>query len=68
MDHREYIDRYLGLSDDDEFSAEERQAISDHVTSCKDCETLLANDQFARATLKQNVRIIPAPDATLVRS
>ena len=63
MDHRQYIERYLGLYADDEVSAEERLEISNHVASCKDCEVLLATERATRATLRDNVPEIPAPDA-----
>jgi hypothetical protein len=63
MDHRQYVERYLGLYADDEVSAEERLEISDHVASCKDCEVLLAAECATRAILRQNVPEIPAPDA-----
>ncbi len=62
MDHREYIERYLG-SHDDESDAEERLAISSHVSGCRECEALLAVEHATRTMLKENVPVIAAPEA-----
>jgi len=63
MNHRQYVELYLGLDADDELSQEKRREVSDHVTSCKECETLLATERETRAMLRENVPQIPAPDA-----
>jgi len=63
MDHRQHIERYLGLYTDDELSEDERLAISAHVANCKECDALLAAEQATRVMLKENVRVIPAPDS-----
>jgi hypothetical protein len=63
MDHKHYIEQYLGLHDDDELSAQQRLDISTHVASCKDCEMLLATERATRAMLRENIPEVPAPEA-----
>jgi hypothetical protein len=63
MDHKEYIERYLDPHASNEPSAEELLAISDHVASCKECESLLPTEHATRLMIQENVRVIPAPDA-----
>jgi hypothetical protein len=62
MDHREYIERYLGPHVD-EADTEERLAIFSHVAGCKECEALLAVEHATRLMLKENVPVIAAPEA-----
>jgi hypothetical protein len=61
MDHKQYIERYFDLHGGNELGAEELFAISDHVASCKECESLLATEPATLVMLKENVRVIPAP-------
>jgi hypothetical protein len=62
MNHTEYIERYLELDDDDEVSAQERLSISTHVANCKECQAYLANEHATRTMLKENIRVIRAPE------
>jgi anti-sigma factor RsiW len=63
MDHREYIERYLGLQDDDELGSRGRDAIAVHVADCHECRAILETEQAARAMIQENIQMIPASDA-----
>src|SRR5271169_1248272 len=62
MDHNRYIEQYLEL-DDDQLSAQQRLSISSHVANCRECQVLLTVEHATRTMLKENVCVIPAPDA-----
>jgi hypothetical protein len=61
MDHQQYIERYSDPDAGYELDAEELLAISDHVASCKECESPLPTEPATLVMLKENVRVIPAP-------
>jgi hypothetical protein len=63
MDHKEYLERYLGPRAGNEPGAEDLLAIADHVASCKDCENLLPSERATRIMIQENLRVIPAPGA-----
>lgn len=63
MDHKEYIERYLGPHAGSEPGSEDLLAIADHVANCKECENLLPTERATRVMIQENVRVIPAPGA-----
>ena len=63
MNHRDYIDRYVGAHADDELSAEERLAVSEHLANCEECRDQLAIERTTKAMVQKAIPIVSAPDA-----
>jgi anti-sigma factor RsiW len=63
LDHRHYIERYLGAAEEDELSAPERRTVLDHVTNCEQCRIVLAFENNTRELVQKNLRVVRAPDA-----
>lgn len=61
VDCQEYIERFLSADADGELSAEEAQAVSQHLAGCPNCPARLASERAFKATLRKRVPIVSTP-------
>ncbi len=61
MDCQEYIEHFLSADADSELSAEEVQAVSQHLAGCPNCAARLASERALKAALRKRVPIVSTP-------
>src|SRR5579864_2194058 len=61
MDHRQYIEQYLSADVDGALNSAERQAVSAHLATCRDCRDRQADERALKALLRERIPIVSAP-------
>lgn len=61
MDCQEYIEHFLSVDADGELSAEEAQAVSQHLAGCPNCAARLASERAFKAFLRRRLPIVAIP-------
>ena len=61
MDCQEYIEHFLSADADGELSAEEAQAVSQHLAGCPNCAARLASERAFKTFLRKRVPILATP-------